>query len=114
MKVNCNKYQVIPGEPQLGKVEECTYTFDREEILEALVEAILEDSHWFQLGDFDDHLDVSDWLSEEDLELIRGVMERELLDDDYGSGKDWDLVYDIVDKAIPYGATHEFETQEYR
>lgn len=116
----------MDGEPHLGKVIECTYTFDREEILEAILEAIvdaiLDDCDDFMLGEFDDfmlgefdeYISIGEFLDEDELERVRLLMEEKLLDDDYGSGKDYDLVYDAVDKVLSEKAEYEFETTEHR
>ena len=41
-------------------------------------------------------------------------MDIHLLDDDYGSGKDYDLVYELLDDLIPDNWEDEFDIMQMR
>ena len=57
---------------------------------------------------------LGDDMTQNELDNIVREMEMHLLDDDYGSGKDYDLVFNIVDDLIPSNWTDEFETVNMR
>jgi len=121
MKSSSKVYQVVSGEPHLGRVRETVVEIEREEIVEALVETLLDgmvDSSSQQFvvstGNYDNfYLDIDEYLDQDEIDYILREMRYRLLDDDYGSGTDYDLVYDLVDEYVHQDANHEFETQEY-
>ena len=108
---------VIDDEPQLGKVKETTVTLDRDDIIELLIETFLEGSITSSKDTIQtpDELDteIGEWLNNDEIETINNAMEY-LLDDDYGSGKDSDLILNYLTDMIDNNAKYEYETQEYK
>lgn len=106
-------YSVMDGEPHLGKVRETTYTYDRDDIVEALIEALCEDSGatYFMLGD--NEVEVGDYLTLADIETVGLQVEEKLIDDDYGTEKERSLITDLVERMVAYNASAEFDGQAY-
>ena len=113
-------YSVMEGEPHLGKQIETTVEVQRDEYMEAIIESILEGSDSTETsitvtdGDYEMEYTLGDDLTQAELDDIMLEMEMHLLDDDYGSGKDYDLVFNIIDDLIPSNWTDEFETVNMR
>lgn len=113
-------YNVMDGEPHLGKQIETVVEVDREEYIEALIEAFLEgaDSSDYEVtvtdGDFEVGYQLGCDLTEAEIESIVRDMNFNLLDDDYGSGKDYDLLYDLLDEYIDEDWSDEFINVEMR
>ena len=115
-------YNVMDEEPHLGKQIESVVRVDREEYMEGLVDAFInganETTDTFEIESVS--LGVTQLytlgcdLTESDIVNIRLEMDMHLLDDDYGSGKDYDLVYELLDDLIPDNWQDEFEMIEMR
>ena len=124
MNTICNTYNVIPDEPQHGKVDECITTWDRDEIIEAIIEGFLGGDLRMGTDDIrlprtdigDDMYDVaeiSEFLEQDDIDYINQEMEMWLLDDDYGSGKDWELIFKILDDILPKDLEYALEYDRF-
>ena len=117
MKSISKIFSVIDDEPQLGKVKETIVTLDRDDIIELLINAFLEGSITSSKDTIQtpDELDteIGEWLNNDEIETINNAMEY-LLDDDYGSGKDSDLILNYLTDMIDNNAKYEYETQEYK
>ncbi len=76
----------------------------RDEIIERVAEVILEDHQPEEDTTFDVAIKrihkLGEFLSKEQISTIKTEMDMKLLDDDYGSGKDFELVYSMVDEYI--------------
>ena len=113
-------YSVMEGEPHLGSQVETVIEVERDEYLEAIIESILGGSDTTDTsitvtdGDYEMEYTLGDDMTQNELDNIVREMEMHLLDDDYGSGKDYDLVFNIVDDLIPSNWTDEFETVNMR
>ena len=106
-------YNVIPGEPQHGKVREEVHTVSDDEIAERLLELFEGDTIYPDTivvmpdGDYA----VGEWLSAWECSNINKITEEGTADDfDYGrvSDKLLEAIYRIVE-----GQEYEYETQEY-
>ena len=113
-------YDVVPGERHLGKQIETVVEVSREEYIEALSEAFLEgaehkdDTFIVSDGDWEQEYTLGCDLTESEIDSIIRDMNFNLLDDDYGSGKDYDLLYDLLDEYIDEDWTDEFICVEMR
>ena len=120
--VSEHEYNVMDGEPHLGKQIETTIQVSRDEYIEGLVDAFLNGCE--SVGDEfeieDRELDIvqsyrlGDDLSQNDIDNIISEMNIHLLDDDYGSGKDYELLYDLLDGYIPDSWCDEFDIVHMR
>ena len=113
-------YSVMDGEPHLGKQIETVVEVDREEYIEALIDAFLEgkdhkdDTFIVDDGDYEQEYTLGCDLTESEIESIIRDMNFNLLDDDYGSGKDYDLLYGLLDEYIDEDWSDEFINVEMR
>jgi len=116
MRTDCQTYQVIPGEPQYGRVRECTYTLDRDDIVEAIADQLIEDIETplnYELTVGDVTFTLGDYLTKEQYHHIQDVVTQTLLDDDYCTGKHTLLVYQLVDEVVDPDPTQEYTTETY-
>ena len=119
METNCQTFNVMPGEPQLGKVTECERTYDRDDIIEVIKDYILDDmidsvTQTIPLDPENELYPKADeFIGQNDLDNILETMERELLDDDYGSPKESDLIYSMLDQIIPDDMEYTVSWEEY-
>jgi hypothetical protein len=120
MEIRCTRYPVQAGEPQLGSYEECVYTFDDDEIREALIEKLVETSGdvdaetIFTIGGYEHR--VGDVLEGDDILDLQRLLEQELLDDDYGTQREVNLITSFVneleqDMAIEIVGGHDIHYQ---
>ena len=94
----------------------------RDEYLEGIVDAFLQgcDSVYdcFDIEDSEYDLiqtyQLGDDLTQDEIDEVIREMEINLLDDDYGSGKDYDLIYNLVDAMIDDDWEDEFEITRMR
>jgi len=107
-------YDVVPGEKHLGKQVETVVEVDREEFIGAMIEAFLEgkqnadDTFIVEDGEYEQEYCLGTDLALDEIESIIRDMNFNLFDDDYGSGKDYDLLYDLLDEYIDEDWTDEF------
>ncbi len=112
MKESKHRRFAVDGESYAhGGVTEYTRTYDRDDIIEGVIQAVVDDSVWFELGD--EGLEVSDYLTSEDMETIEETLTRELLDDDYGDIKHFELITNLVESMVG-NVEAEFDYQEFR
>lgn len=113
-------YNVMDGEPHLGKQVETVIEVSRDEYIEALAESILngsestEDVFIVDDGDYEQEYSIGSDLTQDELDRIIEELEFNLLDDDYGSGRDYDLLYDLLDEYIDEDWSDEFINVEMR
>ncbi len=113
MKESSHKRYPADGEsPAHGSVTEYTRTWDRDDIMEEICQALLEYSSYFELND--EQIDITEYITEADMENIQRDIEEKLLDDDFGSGKDYDLVISHLDDLLDKDADYEVDIQEFR
>lgn len=114
-------YNVMDGEPHLGKQIEMIVGVNRDEYLEGLVDAFANGSNettdTFEIAE--DDIGIQEYhlgcdLTQSDIDSIREEMDRQLLDDDYGSDKEFDLLYELLDSFIPDNWSDEFEITRMR
>lgn len=117
--ISSKRYPVMDGEPHLGTVVETEVRVDREEYIEALVEAILdgcnETTDTFRVVD-DEHeqtYTLGDDLSETDLDRILSLMDEHLLDESFTREMAWNLVMGEVNELIPNDWEDVFEAGGY-
>ena len=97
-----------------GYTVEQILTYEREDILEGLVELFENDSidslsSTINLGE---DVEIGTWLDLEDLEAI-SVELNFFLDDDYGTDKVTNQLVDWFENNIPKDAEYEIETISY-
>ena len=51
--MKCNTYAVMSGEPHLGRVRECEYTIDGDELKEAIIERLMADGYLWKNETFE-------------------------------------------------------------
>ena len=104
-------YDVVPGEPHLGKQIETTVVVERDEYIDGIIDCILNIEDGFTLSEDGIEIDynLSDNIDEATLINIYDTMNRELLDDDDGgSDKEYQLVYKMVDDIVPEDFEDEY------
>ncbi len=84
----CTSYNVMPGEPALGKMTECELMIDREEVIEILADDMVTDGYigpcFRGMDDYseeDIEIETSEWLSDKDVSSLNEWMEE--LDENY-------------------------------
>ena len=110
--MSCKTYSVIPGEPQLGKVRECTYKIPLSDIIDKFIET------WFNNGDYPLTVEVdgfdfefTDYFNDNDIDRAEEYF-RTTLDNDLNDKKFYELM--IKDFSRSYLEKYEeIETQEY-
>lgn len=115
--ISSNIYNLIDGEPHLGKQEEIVVSVDREEYIEGLIAAFsngcTEPSDEFELENKELEIiqsyTLDSSLTEPEIEEILRQMDQNLLDDDYGTQKETDLLYNLIDSYIDDNWKDEFE-----
>lgn len=120
--VSSQTFNVMDGEPQLGKQIEAVIRVDRDEYIEALVDAFMNgcDSVGDEFEIEDRELDIIQTyqlgcdLTQGDIDEINRQIDEHLLDDDYGTQKAWDFMYDLIDSYIDDNWLDEFETVTMR
>jgi hypothetical protein len=116
--VSKKRYMVMQGEPHLGSQTEMVVEITREEIIETLIEAFQEglentsEEITIRDEDFEQTYDIGSFLSQEDIDTILFKVEVELLDDDLGTNKHYDLIYSMLDNIIPLNFKETFEVIE--
>ena len=113
--MKCKTYNVIPGEPQLGKVRECTVTIDRDAVVSAITDALESDlylSPKYEIEVEGFEFPIDEFLDRQDLYQLQDEIERNFLDDEFGDQKFLDYLYNAVDKLVPNGP-FEYDYQEY-
>ena len=100
----------MQGEPQLGSMEETTYTYDRNDIIDRLVDLFNGDvpedtSATIEFG-YED-VDIGTYLDQDDIDTINEGLNR-FLDDDWGTNKITDYLYGWFDKHLPDHIEEEF------
>ena len=114
MKETSKVYDVMPGEKHLGKVRETTVVYDRDDIIEELInlfengEVDIEDT--FTIGGSD--ADIGAFLDEQEVDNINEMNNR-LLDDDFGTLKHQEMLMTLLDEYVPDNAEFEYDYQEY-
>ncbi len=106
---------IMSDEPQLGKVRTVTHTYDRDDIIEAIIEEFeegpIEDStHQIYLGV--DQESMSEYLSNENIEEISRQLAT-LPDDEWGSTKFFTLLGSAINGFVANDAEVEYEGEEY-
>ena len=117
----CKTYQVMPGEPQLGRVRECTETIEREDIVNELAEKFTDGTivdeedvnYQWEYNDTGVLLEVGEFLTKDEVRSIINTLNGTLLDDDWGTGKEFNMAYDLIDSMVDDNASVEYETQEF-
>ena len=120
MKIISKKtYNVMDGEPALGKEIITIVSVSRDEYLDAITEAILEGAE--NVHDiatvrdmYEQEYELSCDLTQDELDSITSDMEEYLIDDDYGTGRDHQFIWDLVNDAVRDNWSDEFEIQELR
>lgn len=113
-------YAVMDGEPHLGKQIETVVEVDREEYIEALVVALssgldsVDDTFTVSDGDYEEEYTLGTDLSQEEIDNIIREMNMQLIDDDYGSSKEFDLIYEMLDDYISDDWTDKIEIIQMR
>ena len=112
-------YSVMEGEPHLGKQTETIVRVDREEYLEALMKAFSdganETSDGFTMqGLYEQEYTLGDDLNQTDVDFIVATLDMTLLDDEYGTEKEYGLIYGLLDEAIPQDWEDTFEVVEMK
>ena len=109
-------YNVMDGEPALGRQVEMVVAVDRDEYIDALVDAFIngntETTDTFEIHDKD--IGIQEYhlgcdLDQSEIDSILREMDMQLLDDDYGTDKANSLLYDLLDAYIPDNWSDEFE-----
>ena len=116
MTKNSKTYSVIQGEPQLGKQIETLYTWDRDEIIEKLVELFESDAieDLNQTINFEEiPATIGEWMDQQDLTSINQGLSQ-FLDDDYGTDKVTTYLTDWFEENLIEDLIYELETIEYR
>ena len=108
-------YNVIPGEPALGRQIEQTHTIEYDDIFDAYIEAWLEgpiedSSEAIDICGFD--TTVGEFLDNDDIGYINDTLEQELLDDDYGTKKHFTLLEASLDSVLDKDVEIEYDTME--
>ena len=108
-------YNVIPGEPALGKQIEQTFTIEYDDIYDAYLNTWLEGP----VEDSSESLDicgyettVGEFLDNDDIAYINDTMEEQLIDDDYGSPKHNRVLESALNTVLDNGAEIEYDTVE--
>ena len=112
-------YNVMDGEPALGKEIITIVSVSRDEYLDALTEAILDGAEGIYdiatVRDmYEQEYELGCDLTQDELDSITTDMQEYLIDDDYGSGKDHEFVWNLVNDAVRDNWSDEFEIQEMR
>ena len=113
-------YSVMDGEPQLGRQVESIVRVGRDEYMEALVDVLLNgadgtDDKVIVVDDgYVQEYTLGDDLNQNDIDNILQEMNMNLIDDDYGSDKAWELLSTMLDDILPVNWSDEFETIEMR
>ena len=114
-------YNVMDGEPHLGKQIERIVRVDRDEYLEAIIGLFLEgnatstnDSVIVVDDDFVIDYSLGDDLTQDDIDNLNLEIEQKLIDDDFGTQYSYDLIYSFLDENIRKNWEDEFETTTMR
>lgn len=114
MIVKCSNYPIRIGEPQLGSERECVYIWDREEIIEAIVELIESGcvesvKRNIDIGDSNIYatVELSEYMSSNELAYLNLQISEKFIDDDFGSDKYFHFLNNYISSIIPDDATHE-------
>jgi hypothetical protein len=116
--VSKKRYMVMQGEPHLGSQTEIIVEVTREEIIETLIEAFQEglentsEEITIRDDDFEQTYEVGCFLSQDDIDAILFKVDVELLDDDFGTNKHYELLYSMLDNIIPLNFKETFEVIE--
>ena len=101
----CKTYNIIEHEPALGKVTECVVEIPDEEVREAIV-AILEENDPCEIdtrigfepnNNYELGLTLGEFMTDDDLRRLCIKMQEELIDDDYGMDKHYDVIFNFVE-----------------
>ena len=122
MQTECKTYPVMVGEPHLGRERECIHTWDRDDIVNSLITALEGDyyddvSSEFELetGDRTDSVwvEMSEFISQDELDEFNREQEEQFLDDDYGTQRHQEFILNFVDSVVPEKAYHEEIEQSF-
>ena len=113
-------YNVMDGEPSLGKQIETVVQVSREEYLEALTLLFLE-GNATSVNDivtikciYEMSYYLGTDLLQSEIDEINSNIETKLLDDDFGTQFAFDFVYNFLDNDIRDNWIDEFEVVEMR
>ena len=114
--MSCKTYNVMNGEPQLGKVTECVRTFTKSYIVDELTYAIVDEMIESTDSKIDfyeiDDVYVNEFITQDELDAINRELNN-LYDDDYETGKEYEMVEKILNKYLPDNIEYVVETQSY-
>jgi len=96
-----------------GKVEEYTVIYEREDIVEGIIDSFVEGNDTFLYLGEDEEVPMGTFLDVGEIEEINEEIGRHLIDDEYGSDKHFGLVADLIEQTIDSDVDYEIEIQRY-
>ena len=108
------KYYTDGDSPAHGYTYETEVTVDRDEIITALTDSVLN----FELrsggtitveDEYSVDIEVCELLDDEDIDSIYTYLEENFIDDDYGTNKIYDSVYTWFDEHLPKKLDHTID-----
>ena len=108
-------YNVMPGEPALGKQTEQTHTIEYDDIYDAYLNLWLEGP----VEDSSEKIDfcgydstVGEFLDNDDIAYINDLLTEKLIDDDYGTSKHYLVLEYALEGVLDKGVEIEYDTVE--